>query len=197
MSTFIDSRFISRTQPQGAVPQSQRAGPPRDSNIVAYEVHVVGEDNALKPAEPLRRVLQSFDRKLYTLVQVSPPEEGKIPVCKIYEKKALREAERAKAKAQKDPASLVKQLELNWAIGPNDLGHRLNKMVEFLEQGKRVEVVLAGKRKGKKATEEEALEVLRRIRLRVNKVEGATEWKTMVGKAPEQVTLYFEGKARK
>lgn len=168
-------------------------------DIVAYEVHVVGEDNALKPPEPLRRVLQSFDRKLYTLVQVSPPEEGKIPVCKIYEKRALREIERAKAKAvQKGPALLVKQLALNWAIGPNDLGHRLNKLVEFLEQGKRVEVTLVGKKKkGRKATVEEADEVLRRVRLRVNKVEGATEWKAMVGRVPEEVTLHFEGKSKK
>ncbi len=197
MSTFIDSRFVSRTQPQGAVPQSKPTGPPRDSNIRAFTIQVVGEDNALEPPQPLRRVLESFDRKLYTLVQVSPPEEGKIPVCRIFEKKALREAERAKAKAQKDPASLVKQLALNWAIGPNDLGHRLNKMVEFLEQGKRVEVILEGKKRGRKAAEEQALEVLRRIRSRVDELDGATEWKAMVGKVPEQVTLYFEGKAKK
>ncbi|MCJ1363538.1 hypothetical protein MMC16_002645 [Acarospora aff. strigata] len=194
LSTFLDGRFVANAQPQNAF--QQKLVRLHDANIQAREVRVVDENNTLKPPAPLLEVLKSFDRKLYTLVQVSPTEEGKIPVCKIFEKKALREAERAKAKAKKDPATLVKQLELNWAISPNDLGHRLNKMVEFLEQGKRVEVILAGKRKGRKATEEEAVNVLKSVRARVTKTEGAREWKDMEGKVSEQVTLFFEGKLK-
>lgn len=178
-------------------PPSRKQGPPRDENIQAYEVQVVDEDNSLKPPAPLSQVLYSLDRKTYTLVQVSPPEAGKLPVCKIFGKKALREAERAKAKPPKSPATLTKQLELNWAIDPNDLGHRLNKMQEFLEQGRRVEIILAGKRKGRKATEDEAQTVLKRIRGRVKELEGVRESKEMEGKVLGQATLFFEGKVKK
>ena len=92
--------------------------------------------------------------------------------------------------AKKD---VVKQLELNWAIDPNDLGHRLNKMQEFLEKGWRVEIILANKRRGRQASAEEAAAVIKRIRGIAKEVEGAKEWRSVDGKVLGQMTMFFEG----
>lgn len=131
------------------------------------------------------------------LVVVNQGEDGEPPVCKIVEKKAFREAEKAKAKAPKSPTSKVKMIELNWAIDGNDLGHRLDKMRQFLAKGWRIEVVLAPRRKGKKASLEECDAILERIKGVTQEVEGSKMWKDMEGKVGAQVTMYFEGKLQK
>lgn len=123
-----------------------------------------------------------------------PTDPESYPICKILDRKAQREAHRAKPKS-KSPALTVKTLELNWAIDGNDLGHRLNKMKEFLEKGNKVEVILAGKRKGRKASLEEAENVLGRIRETIAGVEGARESKAVEGIVLAQVKLFAEGKA--
>ena len=123
-------------------------------------------------------------------------EPNKPAICKIISKEQLREQERAKSKPTKNPAHIVKTLELNWAIDRNDLSHRLNKMVQFLEKGNRVEVMLATKRKGRRATIEEAESVLELVREKVGQVEGAKEWKAMQGRVLTPSVLFFEGKVQ-
>jgi translation initiation factor IF-3 len=107
-------------------------------------------------------------------------------------KRAMREAEKAKAKAARSGAAAAgsKTLELNWAIDQGDLRHRLEKMKKFLEKGLRVEIALASKRKGKQATPEEAQALLKRIR-EVVKEQGAKELKPMEGQMLRAATLYL------
>lgn len=201
-ATFtVSSRFVPN---HGAPPgRYAQAGPVLDENINARQVHLVSADGKLEPAQPLSSILSSFDRKKYFLVQVSSPDEDEAPVCKILEKRIVRATEAAKAKPVRNAQTMMKQLELNWAIGGNDLGHRLNKMEEFLGQGRRVEVVLgvkgvkSVKKKGRVASKKEAEAVVSRIRAKVNEVEGAREWKPAEGAVGAQMTLYFEGKAKK
>lgn len=195
-ATFIASR---RFAPNHGAPPGRygQAGPVLDENINARQVHLVSADGKLEPAQPLSTILSSFDRKKYFLVQVSSPDEDEAPVCKILEKRIVRATEAAKAKPVRNAQTMMKQLELNWAIGGNDLGHRLNKMDEFLGQGRRVEVVLGVKKKGRVASKEEAEAVVSRIRAKVNEVEGAREWKPAEGAVGARMTLYFEGKAKK
>lgn len=195
-ATFtVSGRFVAN---HGAPPgRYAQAGPVLDENINARQVHLVSADGKLEPAQSLSTILSSFDRKKYFLVQVSSPDEDEAPVCKIIEKRIVRATEAAKAKPVRNAQTMMKQLELNWAIGGNDLGHRLNKMEEFLGQGRRVEVVLGVKIKGRVATKEEAEAVVSRIRAKVNEVEGAKEWKPAEGAVGGKMTLYFEGKAKK
>ncbi|KAI9763288.1 MAG: hypothetical protein M1840_000770 [Geoglossum simile] len=162
---------------------------PRDEEITASEVCLVDEKGAFHPPTPLRQLLASFDRRLFHLVAVSVPKAGETPVCKIISREELRERERAKP-VKKD---IVKQLELNWAIDPNDLGHRLNKMQEFLAKGWRVEVILANKRRGRQASAEEAAAVVKRIRGTAEEVTGAKEWKAVDGRVLGHMTMFFEG----
>ncbi|KAL2357471.1 hypothetical protein BJ546DRAFT_964253 [Cryomyces antarcticus] len=170
-----------------------------DEEIASQIVLVVDEAGKLQPPQTRFDVLRSFDRKTHHLVQVSPlSPSGDPPTCKILAKQSLREAERAKQKAltKKTPEQTTKQLELNWAIDSNDLGHRMKRMKEFLEQGKRVEVVLAGKRQGRKASLTEAQEIVRAIRERAEEVEGVKEWRKMDGQVGAMATLFFEGKRK-
>jgi len=188
-------------------------------------VHVADDDGKISPPTLVSEILAGLDRQTQSLITVAlpaprlrsrweraplptePPLTGAeevaaeraaptIPVCKIILKAAARAAEKARTKKKGNPALTLKTLELNWAIDPHDLGHRLKRMREFLEKGYRVDVLLAGKRKKRKATPEEAEETLRKVRECVEEVEGAREWKSMEGKVGVQVMLYIEGKAK-
>lgn len=156
--------------------------------------------------EPVTRydVLKNLDLKTHRLVQLTPDDPGDrnaIPVCKIINKHESYQAEKRKKAAQKESKQIaakersIKTLELNWAIDGNDLGHRLDKMRSFLAEGRRVEVVLASKKRGRKATSAECEEVLRKIRGVADGVPGARESKAMDGKVGGVVTLTFQGRA--
>jgi translation initiation factor IF-3 len=138
-------------------------------------------------------------------VQLELHAEHKIPVCKIiskrdeYENAKRKKAASKEAKKQsfKGSEQGMKTLELNWAIDQNDLGHRLEKLKQFLEEGRRVEVVLAGKKKGRKATKEECEALLDRIETTVEETEGAKEKGPMEGKIGGVAKLTFLGKVVK
>ena len=89
----------------------------------------------------------------------------------------------------------LKTIELNWAIDSHDLKHRLETMRGFLRKGYRVDVLLVGKKRKRKAEPEEAQATLRGVKECIESVEGAKEWKTMEGKVGSMVKLYAEGKA--
>ena len=157
------------------------------------------ETNALD--EPVTRydVLNSLDLKTYRLVQLN--ENEPYPVCKIVSKKDEYAAEKRRKDQQKEIKQAaakersVKTLELNWAIDGNDLAHRLEKVRTFLEEGRRVEIVLAAKKRGRKASKEECQEVLEKIRAVAESVKGATEMRSMDGVVGGFATVMFQGKA--
>ena len=130
------------------------------------------------------------------------PQEN-IPVCKIVSKKDYhkqQEKRKADAKEKRRASALtssVKTLELNWAIDANDLSHRLNRAQEFLAEGRKVEIVLAAKKRGRKASPEECQGVLKRIRGVVGGVDGAKEERPMEGKLGGFSTLYFAGRPQR
>ncbi|KAI9716235.1 MAG: hypothetical protein M1812_005460 [Candelaria pacifica] len=162
----------------------------RDREIMDREVCLVQADGTLGPPAATSHVLRTFDPALYHLVQLSP-SQGNIPtVCKIISKRELREKERM---TRKPAVVTTKHLELNWAIDANDLGHRLKRMQDFLSQGRLVEVLLDEKKKGRKATSEEAKAVIQAIRAKAMEVEGTKESKHMEGTMLKQVTLFFQG----
>lgn len=178
-------------------PKSVREGPLRDEGICSHDIRVVNPDGSIRDPEPLHQVLDAIDRKKYFVVQVSPSESLGYPVCKIFDKLEFRETERAKSKPVRNAQATTKQLELGWAIGSNDLEHRMKKMKQFLEEGRRVEVVVAAKKKGRRTSIEEAEAVLKKIRSTIDQIEGAKEWREVLGTVGASVTLYIEGKAKK
>ena len=172
-----------------------------DEEIQSQFVHIVDSSGKLGPAITRFDALHSFDRQTHHLVQVAPllesdPATGEPtpPVCKVISKEELRAIERSKSKAKtkKSPDQLTKQLEINWAIDQHDLQHRLKRFAEFLEQGRRVEILLARKKSGRQATTDEALHLLEILRGTCEDV-GGKEWKMMEGKVGFMAKLYFEG----
>ena len=203
----------AKAGPNGKIIYGPKDGPdrrPRDKEIDAFKVYMVRpEDDRLTEPRFLTEVLDARERDekgrpTQFVQQVSPrSEERPYPVCKMYDKKAAREAEEAKRKASKASKMKLqsKQLEVSWAVSDNDLGHRLARLKEFLEKGWRVEIIFGSKRKSgwmerKEASLEEANNVLEKIRKVVGEVKGAQE-RQMQGVVGKEAILSFEGKAKK
>jgi translation initiation factor IF-3 len=167
----------------------------KDEDIDApVGVQVVQDDGKLGPVQQLMSVLQNLSREAEHLVQVSPPDKRRpTAIVKIFRRADLirQKVERRKAvqkqqKSVKDKAP--KQMELNWAIGPHDLDIKLAQLENFLEKGKTVEIILAAKRKQRKAEPEEGEAVLKTIRARLAKID-AREVKPMDGYVLKQAIL--------
>ena len=82
-------------------------------------------------------------------------------------------------------------IELNWAIDENDLQLKMRQMEGFLEKGRKVEIVLANKKRQRRATAEEAQETLRKVRDKIADV-GATDKDKIEGRIGGQATLVAE-----
>ena len=182
-----------------------------DEAIRSRYINLVNTDG-FHPAVALRDVLHTFDRTVYHLVQVapgstdngppSPDDPASLPTCKLQSKQELREQQKiklalknkAKTKGGAGVGGPSKQLEINWAIDANDLRHRLTRMKEFLGQGRKVEVILAPKKAGRRATVEEAQAVVRKVRDAAGECKGVVEAKDPKGKIGGVFTIVFEGK---
>jgi translation initiation factor IF-3 len=149
---------------------------------------LANEEGNLEAPTRLEEVLQSFDQRDYFLMQVQPAQGDQLPVCKIFNKKEARAAEKAKAKASRATKVIVKSIELNWAIDANDLSHRLKQLTTFLDKGRRVEVLLTSKRHKRRATVDEIKHVMQRVLDTVREA-GAHQTKAMEGEPGKQVTF--------
>ncbi|KAL8920131.1 MAG: hypothetical protein Q9172_004641 [Xanthocarpia lactea] len=203
---------------KGSTTGALKDGPMRDEAIGALEIQVVGPDNVLQPPTSLRDSLASIDRSTKFLIQVGRkihprfddapgPDEGQrdnrptIPVCKVVDKSSHQQVEIAKLKPKKTVSMSTKEIELNWNIAPHDLDHRLRRMTEFLNNGRKVEVVFGKKRKGwmqrKEVTDGKAKELVAMIRHRALLVEGSKESKEMEGQEGGELRMVFEAKRKK
>lgn len=107
----------------------------------------------------------------------------------------MREFERAKAKPVKNRQAIMKQLEISWTIDRHDFEHKMRHLKRFLEEGRRVEVLVAKKTKHRRdPTPDEATALLDGIRLVVANVEGAIESRRPEGFMTKAMTMFFEGK---
>jgi translation initiation factor IF-3 len=135
------------------------------------------------------------------LLQINKPDRGQLPIVQIVTRqelvKRLHHQEtvvRNQQRSQKEKKP--KQLEMNWAISANDLMLKMKQMQEFLDKGKKVELLLANKRHQRKATPEEAEALLQTVR---NKIEefGAAEIAPMDGEILRQALLTVKKKETK
>jgi len=166
-----------------------------DDAIDTPEVQIK-TDNGLSEPRSLWQVLRSINRSTTHVVQVSKPGDREIAIVKIMDRREIIRSIVNKEEAARKASLLAKsrkpkQLELNWAIAPNDLQLKLNQMESFLKQGKKVELLLAAKRHQRKATQEEAKSVLKTIRDRIDAA-GAKESKPADGKLLGQVVMFIE-----
>ncbi|QIW94983.1 hypothetical protein AMS68_000501 [Peltaster fructicola] len=162
------------------------------------------ETGKLQPPVDKRGVLMNLDLNTHRLVQVeagNAKTPDRLAICKIIDKKAQINARRERKEANKDAtkaramAISLKTIELNWAIDPNDLGHRLDKFRSFLQEGRKVDVVLAPKKRGRLASPEECRNVISRIQDVVKDTKGATASKPMEGKIGGVAMFSYQGRA--
>jgi len=174
-----------------------------DTAIEADRINYVDHDGKYYPDIVLREALDETDRTKYYLVQVAPglvdafgnADPDNLPTCRVVSKMELRMQHTRKMDIERRQARgpVVKNLELNWAIAGGDLKHRLGRLQDFLRQGRKVEVLLGPKKRGRTATEEEASGVLRAVRDAVAECKGAAEVKEE-GTTGGVLTLVFQGK---
>ncbi|KAF9273602.1 hypothetical protein BGZ68_001362 [Mortierella alpina] len=165
--------------------------PRRDEEINSPWIqYVTPEGN--QGEKSLARVLRSFDRSQYFLVEV---DAGAFPpICKLFSKKELYEKAKAAKQAKKANELSTKELQLNWGTDPHDLNHKLSKFRAFLEKGHRVEIQVNGK-KGKSTTPQERELVMERIKAEfepVSKYVKQPEWVKAT-----TVTMMLQGMAKK
>jgi len=174
---------------------------PYDEEITDRYIALVTLDGEHQPRVALDTVLRQLDRNAEHLVQLSPANAsaGTLAICRIFTKAGLREMQCLKNKAVKEAKKKVvtnKILEVNWAIADGDLGNKATQLENFLREGRRVEVLLARKKRARVATGEECQKVLKRIRDVIKAVPGAKEEKTE-GKMGEKMSLVFENRKMK
>jgi translation initiation factor IF-3 len=176
-----------------------------DKAITAPRVNFVGTNGRFFEDVAILDALDSFNRVTHHLVQVTPGKVDEFgnhdpdhpPVCRVVSKMDLRAQHERKIEAARKLAKGAvgepqKNLELNWAIEAGDLKHRLNKFQQFLIEGKKVEILLGPKKKGRKATPDEANAVLKAVRDAADKCPGAREVKSE-GAVGAVLTIVFQG----
>ncbi|CAO2651736.1 Nn.00g000190.m01.CDS01 [Neocucurbitaria sp. VM-36] len=178
-----------------------------DAAIQADAINLVDETGKFHTDVPLNDALASFNKVTHHLVQMTPgkidasgrADPANLPTCRIISKMDLRaqhqrklDTLRRQAKGQTTGPS-PKSLELNWAIAAGDLKHRLERLKEFLREGRKVEILLGPKKRGKKATEEEARAVMKAVKEAVGECKGAGEVKSE-GVVGGVMTVVYEGR---
>lgn len=171
-----------------------------DDNIETQYVQVKQDDGVLSEPQLLQRLLRSIDRNSQVISQIvsrGPSSDAAIVEVTSKDNLIKRTVEREKQireQQRNTKASKPKQLELNWAIGENDLNIKLRAMEAFLEKGKKVEIMLASRKRQKRASPDEAQLLLKNVRDRINDI-GAREAKHE-GQLLKHTTLTVEKKTQ-
>ena len=161
--------------------------------IQAEHVQVRNADGRLEPPQPLRRLLDSLSSPNQLIRQLAAQGETPgVAVVQITDVDTLLKAAAEREQVAKDleksrKENKPKQIELNWAISENDLSLKFKQLEQFLDKGRKVEVLLAAKKRQRKASQDEAEGVMRRLKSKVEEL-GAKELKSE-GRVGGQVTF--------
>lgn len=168
-----------------------------DEDIPTREVQVKdAETNKLRPPQSLFSILSSIDRDVQVVRALATPPDAPTVVEIItrsslldrLKNKEILAVENARAVRAKKP----KQIEINWALSSNDLQIKLKQLREFLDKGKRVDVLLASRKRQRKATFEEAQNVVNEIRKTIDEIDGCKEIAPMEGKVGGQALMIVQ-----
>jgi translation initiation factor IF-3 len=181
-----------------------------DNAITSPRINFIDLNGVYHQDIPTVDAQSSLNRTTHHLMLVSPgrvDEFGRpslnashLPVCKAISKIELRTQHQKKLDIARRKSKGIgsgpspKSLELNWAIASGDLKHRLEKMKEFLREGRKVEVLLGPKRRGRVATEKECQVVLQAVKDAVAECKGAGQAKEPEGRIGGVLTLVYEGR---
>lgn len=155
--------------------------------------------NKLGPPQLLDALLNSIDRSTESVLQLAAvgptPDTAVVQVAKradlLVQVAQKQRAVKDHQKQLRTSKTKLKQIELNWAISEHDLELKLRQMEKFLSKGSRVEVLLANKRRQRKAEWDEAQATLDKVRATIEAMEGVAE-RGMEGQVGAQATLTVE-----
>ncbi|KAI5461728.1 hypothetical protein BGZ63DRAFT_342839, partial [Mariannaea sp. PMI_226] len=192
-----DKRYTTKED----IEKSGRDRYPQDHEITDPKIMVLDNGNVDGPLLT-RHVLSRLDSS-ESLRMVNPyiparPKDGRMAeyaLCKIVNKKDeyLRQREaKERRRVAKATSAKVKELELNWAIGENDLQTKMRQLSGFLEKGWRVEIILGKKKGGRKVEDAEAAQVLSKVKKAIEEL-GGKEYRDMSGQVNRSLRMYFEG----
>lgn len=114
----------------------------RNGKIRAREVRVVGDAKQQLGVMTLNEALRLAQAKGLDLIEVAP--NATPPVCRIvdYGKFLYEEAKRNKGSHVRQPANIMKELQISPAIDPHDLATKREHAVQFLCDDMKVRVKL-------------------------------------------------------
>ncbi|KAF2140757.1 uncharacterized protein K452DRAFT_288844 [Aplosporella prunicola CBS 121167] len=183
--------------------QLEEERPPYNDEIESDMINIVEEDGTFRPNLWRDDVLRRMNRTTHHLVQVGAEGQNSKypnPTCKVLSKIFLRQQDNEKLeklkKKTKSVEDLSKTIELNWGVSDHDLSHWMKRLVEFLEEGRRVTIVLGPKKRARKASQEEAEAALAKVRATVKSVKGARERTEPIGEVGAVMTMVFDGKEK-
>lgn len=171
-----------------------------DEDIPTRQVTVRNnETGKLNPPQTLISLLSTIDRDKLVVRALATPEDGPA-VVEITTKSGLTERLKNKEIAAMESARATrakkpKQIEVNWAMSSNDLQMKLRQLREFVDKGKKVEILLASRKRQRKATPEEAAVVVDEIRKTISEIEGCKEVAPMEGKIGGQAVIVVQKQA--
>jgi len=179
-----------------------------DSAIQAPYINLVDASGNFHPNTSLSKAQSSFNRTTHHLVQLTEqkvdefgnPDPDDIPTCKVISKIDLRAQHAKKLDLERRQAKglgagpAAKNIELNWAIASGDLQHRLNKIKEFLLEGRKVEILFGTRQKGRVATNRECEQLMHQVKETVMECKGASQSKEPEGTIGGVLTMFFQGK---
>lgn len=132
----------------------------RDEEISSRFITFVDEKGQVHNRCRVNDILSDFDRSRYFLVEVDPSAKPN-PVCRLFDKKAMFEREKAsKKKKQTAPESILKEVVFGWNVSAHDMEHKLNKAIQFLDKGNKVKLDIVYKRGQKRVDKETQQEVI-------------------------------------
>ncbi len=206
-STSSAHQIKVKQQRENLKAQRDRQPPPQAEKPRNYEIEVPWiqvrlDDNSLSPPARTADVLRNIDIDRVSLVLVANARSGpdqpgpEYPICLIVDRQAER-ARRAEKEALRKSARkvVIKGIELNWAIGPNDLSMKMKQLRQFLQKGYTVQVTMKPiKRRNKKqASMDEAHAVLKAVMENLARVHGAKETAAREGSVGDTLTLVLQG----
>ncbi len=103
-------------------------------------VQLVMDDGTMRGLTPKYLALQVAEEKELDLVQVSPSQNGKPPICKLMDIGKIKYKE-SKGK-KKQTRQVTKEIKFQYNIAPHDMQTKVNKIIKFLDKKYSVRFVL-------------------------------------------------------
>ncbi|KPI36071.1 uncharacterized protein AB675_1656 [Cyphellophora attinorum] len=188
-TTTTSTLFPSSLDEQEGAPSSSAANEDQQPSSAPLE--------RLSEPKLLTAVLSSIDRRTHCVRLLS--DSGPQPdtaIVQVVPRAGLlaslqEKVDKRLAQQQRQKLSKPKQIEMNWGISEHDFALKLKKMEEFLVQkGRKVEVLMAHKKRAKKATLEEAERKVESLRQRIEEL-GLLEGK-FEGRVGETASMVIE-----